>query len=516
MSDSVPVFLIIQTAFLGDVILSLPLAQELKEKHPHCIVHLVVRKGNESILQNHPAIDEVFIWNKKGGKYKNLRNLIFQLRKVKYTQVFNLQRFFTTGLLTTLVKTNKRSGFNKNPFSFLFSQKINHKIPHLDKAGETLHEIQRNLLFLYPDKPPLVRPELYPSDADYEKIRQLAGDKPYFVIAPASVWFTKQWPKEKWEELLGRLPLSHNVFLVGAPSESAFADSLSLAHPNTNNLMGKLSPLQSAALMKEATHVFTNDSAPLHMASAVNARVTAIFCSTVPAFGFGPVSAFGRVAETMEDLVCRPCGLHGKSACPQKHFKCAKTITATQVFNGEDYYNAIAPQSTLEERLGIARYFLRSGKLVLVKTAGRFLLLAKADRVNLFTPHESAFESVEVWIKNIRELQKYVSKIPHKVYEEIDKRQAQNVKLQFHSVINLPDELCEPPIFPFLIHDHKVARYFLEDGKPILCGRLKADIAIKELLPFIHFYLPLETAISSNNLLSFDVDNGDNVRVAEN
>jgi heptosyltransferase-2 len=54
--------------------------------------------------------------------------------------------------------------------------------------------------------------------------------------------------------------------------------------------------------------------------------VTAIFCSTVPYFGFGPLSDFSRVVETPEKLDCRPCGLHGYKACPQGHFKCAHTI----------------------------------------------------------------------------------------------------------------------------------------------------------------------------------------------
>ena len=68
---------------------------------------------------------------------------------------------------------------------------------------------------------------------------------------------------------------------------------------------------------------FTNDSAPLHFASAVNAPVTAIFCSTIPEFGFGPLSDVAHTIETEEKLLCRPCGLHGKKACPQGHFKCA-------------------------------------------------------------------------------------------------------------------------------------------------------------------------------------------------
>jgi len=92
------------------------------------------------------------------------------------------------------------------------------------------------------------------------------------------------------------------------------------------NLSGKLSFLESAALMQGAVMNFVNDSAPMHMASAMNAPVTAVYCSTVPSFGFGPLSDKSFVVETLEKLSCRPCGLHGYKDCPQGHFKCAYSI----------------------------------------------------------------------------------------------------------------------------------------------------------------------------------------------
>ena len=76
---------------------------------------------------------------------------------------------------------------------------------------------------------------------------------------------------------------------------------------------------------------YVNDSAPLHIASAMNAPVTAVFCSTVPSFGFGPLRENGRVVETPEDLDCRPCGLHGHRECPKGHFRCALGIEVFRV-----------------------------------------------------------------------------------------------------------------------------------------------------------------------------------------
>jgi heptosyltransferase-2 len=90
-------------------------------------------------------------------------------------------------------------------------------------------------------------------------------------------------------------------------------------------LSGKLSLLKSAALMQGAEHNYVNDSGPLHIASAMNASVTAFFCSTVPDFGFGPLSENSTIKQ-VEGLDCRPCGLHGHKECPKGHFNCGNKM----------------------------------------------------------------------------------------------------------------------------------------------------------------------------------------------
>jgi heptosyltransferase-2 len=82
--------------------------------------------------------------------------------------------------------------------------------------------------------------------------------------------------------------------------------------------------------MRDAAMNFVNDSAPMHFASAMNAPTTAFFCSTIPEFGFGPLSEKARIVETEEQLECRPCGLHGKKSCPLGHFKCG-SVTQEQI-----------------------------------------------------------------------------------------------------------------------------------------------------------------------------------------
>jgi ADP-heptose:LPS heptosyltransferase len=187
--------------------------------------------------------------------------------------------------------------------------------------GKTLHEVQRNLLLTDGKIHPPLRPQLFPSPENVSAIQAYADKTPYVVLAPASVWFTKQLPAEKWRELMRRFSPETTVYLVGGSGDTSLAETLMSAHPQALNLCGKLSFLESAALMRHAQRVYVNDSAPLHFASAVNAPVTAFFCSTVPAFGFGPLSDDAQALE-VTGLDCRPCGLHGYKECPKGHFKC--------------------------------------------------------------------------------------------------------------------------------------------------------------------------------------------------
>lgn len=314
--------LVIQTAFFGDVILATALAEFFHNNMPGAGVSMLVREGNQTLLEGHPFLREVLIWKKKDHKFRNLAALIRTVRERKFDAVFNLQRFASTGLITMLSGAGYTAGFDKNPFSFAFDFRLKHEM----KAG--IHETERNRMLAqrYCEGVPMP-PRLYPSDADDAAVRGYKS-KAYVTMAPASVWFTKQLPREKWIEMIRKAPASMNVYLVGAAADAELCQTLirESGNPQTINLAGKLRPLETAALMRDAVMNYVNDSGPLHIASAMNAPVTSFFCSTIPAFGFGPLSTVSRIIETTEHLDCRPCGLHGKSACPKGHFRCGTTI----------------------------------------------------------------------------------------------------------------------------------------------------------------------------------------------
>lgn len=311
-------FLVIQTAFLGDVILATPVVSELKRLFPDAQVDMLVRKGNEGILQNHPDLNHVYVFNKKEGKYKEMRRLIREIRHQLYDEVINLQRFGSSGYITFRSGGKVKIGFDKNPFSFCYSRKVKHEI------GTGKHEVERNLeCIAHHGAKTLVRPQVYPSPANFEKVSDYQTN-PYVVLAPASVWFTKQLPEAKWVELAIYLKNSKTVYLVGGPADSDLCLRIAKAAALSEEavLAGKLNLLESCALFAKADRCYVNDSGPMHMASAVNAPTTAFFCATVPRFGFGPLSEDSEIKETTEDLDCRPCGLHGGKVCPKGHFKC--------------------------------------------------------------------------------------------------------------------------------------------------------------------------------------------------
>lgn len=323
-------FLIIQTASIGDVILATPLIEKLHHHFPYASIDFLLKKGNESLFKDHPKLNKVIVWDKSNHKYRNFWEIIRLIRKQKYDYLANVQRFASSGLISVLSGSKKTIGFDKNPFSFLFSDVVKHEI---GKEGQ--HETERNLLLIqniidnksFPLK-------LYPSADDFAKISSYNSGI-YICIAPASLWYTKQYPADKWVDFIKNVDVDTNIYLLGSGADDELCSEIikNASHQKAQNLAGKLSLLQTAALMKNASMNFVNDSAPQHLASAMNAPLTSIFCSTVSKFGFGPLSDNSVIIETKEKLDCRPCGLHGLRACPEKHFKCATSIKTEQLLD---------------------------------------------------------------------------------------------------------------------------------------------------------------------------------------
>lgn len=323
-------FLVIQTAFIGDAVLATGILEKLHAYFPNAEIDYLVRKGNEGLLKDHPFLHETLVWNKQEGKIKNLLRMLSLIRKRRYDKVINVQRFAATGILTAFSGAKETIGFDKNPLSFLFTRKVKHVI---STSNHPVHEIERNnALIAHFTDDTVFRPKLYPAAADDAAVAAYQ-QSPYICIAPASVWFTKQYPAEKWIDFIQKVPARYTIYLIGAPSDKAICAEMITRSGREGivNLCGQLGFLASAALMKGAVMNYVNDSAPMHFASSVNAPTVAVYCSTLPSFGFGPLSDKHYIVEVEEKLDCRPCGLHGKKACPLGHFHCAHHIRDEQL-----------------------------------------------------------------------------------------------------------------------------------------------------------------------------------------
>jgi ADP-heptose:LPS heptosyltransferase len=310
-------------------VLATPLIEKLHVFFPDAQIDFLLRKGNEPLLIGHPHLREILIWDKKKDKLKNLFRMLTRIRKNKYDKVVNLQRFFATGFLSAFSGAGEIIGFDKNPLGFLFTKKITHSVG----GDQAVHETERNLELIrhFTDNSSF-KPKLYPSQADYASVDAFTGSK-FITVSPASVWFTKQFPAAQWISFIKSVPAGFGIYLLGGPGDASLCESIreSCNRTELKVLTGTLSFLQSAALISRASMNYVNDSAPMHFASAMNAPVTAVYCSTIPGFGFGPLSDIRHIVEIEQQLYCRPCGLHGYTSCPEKHFRCAVEIRTDQL-----------------------------------------------------------------------------------------------------------------------------------------------------------------------------------------
>jgi heptosyltransferase-2 len=321
MADAPRQILVIQTAFIGDAILATAVLEKLHAHYPEAAIDFLVRKGNESLFVGHPFLRRVLVRDKALGKLRSLRLVLKAVRAARYDTVVNLHRFASSGIIAAFSGGKHICGYAQNPFAWRY----HHKVPHvIGTAPDSPHEIARNqsVIAHLTDTVP-AQPKLYPSTADFLAVK---WETPYLCVAPTSVWFTKQWPAAKWTQFIAGLDPHYTIFLLGAPSDRVACAEIAQAsgHPQVQVRAGALSLLQSAALMQGAVMNYVNDSAPMHLCTAMDAPVTAVYCSTVPEFGFGPRSSNSHVVQTTERLDCRPCGLHGFKECPKGHFRCAE------------------------------------------------------------------------------------------------------------------------------------------------------------------------------------------------
>jgi heptosyltransferase-2 len=318
-----PTALVIQTAFLGDVVLTTPLLSILAERHGP--VDVVATPAAAGLLEHHPAVAEVVRYDKHGAArgWRGLRRLGSALRARRYNSVYLPHRSWRSAVLALWSGAGERIGFADSPAALTYSRRV--------ARPARGHEVERLLALAEPlaGPTPPVSMELTAADhAAADAWLTAHGLVPGFTaIAPGSVWGTKRWPY--YGELTSRT--EGQVVIVGGRDDAALAQAIvQSCQGKAVSAAGALSLRESAALIQRARVLVTNDSAPLHLATAVGTPVLALFGPTVPEFGFGPRRP-GDVTLGHAELPCRPCSRHGPEVCPLGHHRCMRDLSVEVV-----------------------------------------------------------------------------------------------------------------------------------------------------------------------------------------
>jgi heptosyltransferase-2 len=326
--------LVVQTAFLGDLILTLPLIQSLAESLPGGRISVLAIPSTVEIVHHHPAVDDHLVFDKRGRDrgWRGLLRMARRLRREGFQAALVPHRSFRSALLAALSGIPRRIGFTTSAGAFLLTDRVRRE----PRAAETQRNL--NLLSALNLEPAGGPPRVYPV-RDHQRQAQAFLDRHWDTlptdlvgIAPGSVWPTKRWLPEGYAEVIRQLQEQDGrpVVLFGSREDEPLCRQISERSGGRAPVAaGELSVLSAAALMERCRLVISNDSAAAHLAAAVGRPVVAIFGPTVPAFGFAPAGSGHVVLEA--DLDCRPCGIHGGNRCPRRTFACMKVITPKAV-----------------------------------------------------------------------------------------------------------------------------------------------------------------------------------------
>lgn len=289
--------------------------------------------GGAQMLQGHPDIRTLQVFDKRGADkgLGGLRRMAKKLREQHYARAICSHRSWRTAALLRLAGIPERVGFHNASAAWLYSQRIPYR--------KDLHEVERNLELLGGGK--WQAPRMYPGSAERARAKELLAQLSScademtvapIALAPGSIWATKRWPAERWSGLLrGLHQAGKNCILLGGPDDAALcAEIQAAAGVDALDLSGQTSLRESAAVLELCSTLVSNDSAPMHLGVAAGIPVVAVYCSTVPAFGFAPRGPRDIVLE-VAGLACRPCGIHGHPSCPEKHFRCGLDMQAETV-----------------------------------------------------------------------------------------------------------------------------------------------------------------------------------------
>jgi len=324
--------LVIQTAFPGDAILTLPFIQELKRKRPEYLIDVLCIPSTLEIFAASPYVNSAIPFDKK-GKQKSIMAFIRsikQLRSNDYEIVYSPHRSLRSAIIALNLSAKETYGFENSSLKFAFKKTV--------KYDPTAHEVKRNLEFIGDDYSPdkwKIIPEIIVSAESKNKVQQFFSENEidkFITIAPGSVWETKKYPVEYYNRIIEHfMNRKYQIILVGGIKDKILCEDLKKDYGEVvHSVAGNFSFTETIELLKSTSLLISNDSAPTHLGMCADIPVLTIYCSTVPQFGFYPYNKKSDYTS-FDDLICKPCGIHGFSKCPLDTFDCAKLLVPNLV-----------------------------------------------------------------------------------------------------------------------------------------------------------------------------------------
>ncbi|MEW6196602.1 MAG: glycosyltransferase family 9 protein [Bacteroidota bacterium] len=324
--------LVIQTAFLGDALLTLPLIQHIKSTHTNALIDVLCIPSTQDIFKHSPYVNQVIVYDKRRDKIFGLIKIINEIKKNRYQKIYSPHRSFRTAMIIYFSGVDETYGFDTASLNLVYKNKIEYR--------KNSHEVERNLSLVgFDNSDWRILPELSIPKEALNKIDLIVNgiNEKIIAIAPGSVWDTKIYPKEYYKEIC-RYLISKNfmVFLIGSKEDKSLCEEILQSCPTgCFSLAGSLSIIESIAFLKKCSLLICNDSAPTHMAMAADIPAITIYCSTISEFGFYPYNK-KSLFLSYNELNCKPCGIHGHKKCPIKTFDCGFLLKPSRIIEKVD------------------------------------------------------------------------------------------------------------------------------------------------------------------------------------
>jgi heptosyltransferase-2 len=330
--------LILQTSFLGDTVLTLPLISEVRRRFPVQKLSVLCLPASRELLLDHPAIDEILPYDKKSSDrgWRGLQRTAARVQGKQFTVALTPHKSMRSALLLYLAKIPHRVGFRESRGWFFFHQRA--------ERNPELHDVERNLSVLRafglaPEEceRTIDLPVSSAVQAAVNRKLQALGvndNDPIIGVSPGSVWPTKRWAAQGFAALIQMLREQRGcqVLLFGGADDAAVVDDIQkrCGEPAIN-LVGEIGLRELPAAIGRCRVFVSNDSGPMHIAVARRVPTVAVFCATTPELGFYPYSSNAIVVQ--RQLSCRPCASHGGRRCPLGTEDCIRQIRPETVLH---------------------------------------------------------------------------------------------------------------------------------------------------------------------------------------